>query len=187
MSLIKRLNELIPPPDFPVETPGAEGWEPVVHSLGFAPPDDYREFIESYGSGSIADFLWVLNPFSLNPNLNLIQRGRRVLDSLRDISPEDDGVPYPIHPSSNGIYPWAITDNGDAMYWVIHRRAASSNIVISDPKCNAWRIMANSSIGTIADFLTNQSVARFFLNDPLEARPCFRPLQGGTRSADSFE
>ena len=50
-------------------------------------PSDYKAFIESYGSGYIAKFLWLLNPFSDSQYRSLIRGGelmRKVLRELRE-------------------------------------------------------------------------------------------------------
>lgn len=43
-------------------------------NLGMILPLDYKKFINKYGTGSINDFIWILNPFSENENLNLIKK-----------------------------------------------------------------------------------------------------------------
>ena len=61
------LSTVSPPPE-PVDNRG--DWGQVVAQLGLALPVDYMQFVDAFGSGSLNDFIHVLNPFSTNKNLN---------------------------------------------------------------------------------------------------------------------
>lgn len=50
-------------------------------NLGMILPLDYKKFINKYGTGSINDFIWILNPFSENENLNLIKKGHVIREA----------------------------------------------------------------------------------------------------------
>ena len=39
-------------------------WEDVENRLNVTFPNDYKEFINSFGDGMFKDFLWILSPFS---------------------------------------------------------------------------------------------------------------------------
>ena len=64
----------MPPPANPVESPRADDWQLVEARMLVELPSDYKEFIATYGTGAVDNFLWVLNPFSHNDNLNLIKQ-----------------------------------------------------------------------------------------------------------------
>jgi hypothetical protein len=86
---LDRLVELMPPPAAPVDAVG--DWKAIETAVGSELPDDYKRFVERYGTRRIAGLLWPLNPFSLNANLNLVQRSEEVLRaerSLRDEFPQ---------------------------------------------------------------------------------------------------
>ncbi|WP_152049375.1 hypothetical protein [Tautonia marina] len=53
--------------------------------LGLELPDDYKRLVHAYGSGSWMGFLWVLNPFSSNLYLNLLEQAQRQLAAERVI------------------------------------------------------------------------------------------------------
>lgn len=41
------------------------------------------KFIDTYGTGGIDNFLWVLSPFVENENVNLIQKGKVIRDAYQ--------------------------------------------------------------------------------------------------------
>ncbi|HEU4962862.1 MAG TPA: SMI1/KNR4 family protein [Bacilli bacterium] len=87
--------------------------------LGTSLPPDYKEFIDMYGTGSINEFLWVLNPFEKNEYLNLVLQNKVALDAYsvsKSQFPED--FPHNVFPESNGLLLWGGTDNGDELFWL---------------------------------------------------------------------
>src|SRR6266850_5784244 len=103
------LVSVVRPPAQPVDAQG--DWGEVVSRLGFSLPVDYMQFVESFGSGSLDDFIWVLNPFATNRNLNLLYHLTRVLGGLRGLKEmHPDLVPYPPLFEPGGPFPWGVTD-----------------------------------------------------------------------------
>ena len=43
----------------------------------FTIPSDYIEFINEYGTGRIADFIVIFNPFSKNEDVNFFEQTQR--------------------------------------------------------------------------------------------------------------
>ena len=132
---IDDLKAILPVPPSTVET-HSRTWSAVEQEIGTRLPDDFKAFIELYGSGRISEFIWVLNPFASNQFINL---GRQVVDRLgalealaRDFCEQ---CPYPLFPQSGGLLPFAVTDNGDVVYWITN----------GDP--NAWRVVVNQARG----------------------------------------
>jgi hypothetical protein len=82
-------------------------------------PRDYKALVCAYGTGSWKGFLWVLNPFASNVYLNLFEQAKLQLDAerlLRAKWPEQ--IPFALYPEPGGLFPWAMTDNGDRLYWL---------------------------------------------------------------------
>jgi hypothetical protein len=115
------------PPPKPIAAGTQEQFEVVERQLGFVLPADYKNVIAMYGDGSWFDFLYLLNPFSSNSHLNLIEQaprddrsGRNTLSAeryIRDEAPAE--YPHSIWPDPAGIFPWAITDNGGRFFWIV--------------------------------------------------------------------
>ena len=118
------LCEAVSPPANPVE-PGSPGAFTAVEArLDLALPADYKSLICAYGTGSWKGFLWVLNPFAQNRFHNLFEQTQRQLDAERTIRADWPGqVPFPIYPEPGGLLPWAMTDNGDRLYWLTEGKA----------------------------------------------------------------
>ena len=72
VSSLNALRKVMAPPARPVETTNGGGWQFIQVKLGITLPEDYKEFVSTFGTGAVDSFLWVLNPFSKNDNLNLI-------------------------------------------------------------------------------------------------------------------
>jgi len=103
-------------------------WDQGAEELGFAFPEDYREFVETYGSGSICGELDIIVPnFKEGPYFNaptpfsrFIQYTSlgigRSLVQMRQGSPND--FPYPIFPQNGGLLAWAGNSNSDYCFWL---------------------------------------------------------------------
>jgi hypothetical protein len=115
----EKLCKAVPPPSAPVDSGAMEDFAALEASMNINLPDDYKRLVCNYGSGSWKEFLWVLNPFASNRNLNLGEQAQRQLDAERTIkksSPRD--MPFALHPEPGGLFPWGLTDNGDRLFWL---------------------------------------------------------------------
>jgi hypothetical protein len=104
---IQALIKFLPLPDDPFEKGIANEWLNVETAIGISLPNDYKEFINHYGSGSVCDFLYVFNPFSDNIFLNLKLQITERLDALRQLRKEDsENISHPLFPEPKGLLPW---------------------------------------------------------------------------------
>ena len=142
MSVPKPFASILTPPVNPVDTPTESDWRSVEGKLGFALPQDYKDFVDIYGAGSVDGFLWVLNPISTNPSLNLFVQAKSRIDAQLRFSMDFGGKsPYPLHPEPNGLFPWAVTDNGDVLYWLCEGPPSAWSVVICDSRCSRWQTL----------------------------------------------
>ena len=80
-------------------------------------PGAYKRLINLFGASTWCDFLHVLSPFDFR--LNLQARGKEILDVMRECRKEfPSHYPLPLFPERGGLLPWAITDNGDTLYFI---------------------------------------------------------------------
>lgn len=115
------LQRRIPPPVTPNEVGGS--WDTVFRALGTPLPDDYCQFVDSYGTGYLARFYTVVNPFSTNRYVNMMRR----LDMIRSSESQSTFFPdagYCFYPEDGGLIPWMLDDNGNDYFW---RTAGSPN------------------------------------------------------------
>ena len=97
-------------------------WQYMREKYNLIFPKDYRLFIDTYGSGSFNNFLWVMSPFSLNDNLNLLKKFndlKRSFCTMKSILP--DMLMEEFYDGVKGLLPWGITDNGDELYWNVQK------------------------------------------------------------------
>ena len=102
---LERLISTVAPPVAPEDSGSPDEWEELEKRLAMKLPHDYQEIIGTYGTGTWSNFLWMLNPFSGNKNLNLELKAAALLDSFRYMREQDpDIIPLPIYPESSGIF-----------------------------------------------------------------------------------
>ena len=129
------LKDILLPPLEPQDVDSINDWESIERKLGTQLPDDYKSFIDLYGLGTIDRFLVVFNPFSSNKFVNLLDRGRRILQAF-DISKKEFPKYYshPLFPSPGGLLPFAGTDNGDVLYWRTTGTPENWTVTVFDPR-----------------------------------------------------
>ena len=88
-----RLLGSVPPPANPLEARGK--WRAVESKLGTTLPAEYRDFIREYGTGLVGGFVAVFNPFAKNRYLNLLLRGREILEMYDVIMKGQHPLPLP--------------------------------------------------------------------------------------------
>lgn len=116
-----------------------EKWDEIELVLGIKLPADYKRFINKYGVGSINDFLWVLNPFTENPNLDLIKKGEEIREAYNTSKNEfPDDFKHDVFPNKGGLLPCAITDNGDEIYWLTSDTSDEWNIVVYESRLSDY-------------------------------------------------
>lgn len=91
-------------------------WGNLDNNIGDFLPGDYKDFIDKYGIGCINGYMWIVSPFCENPNLNSINISDGFSDTLSYIN-EETGSNYNIFDGISGLFPIAITDNGDTICW----------------------------------------------------------------------
>lgn len=109
------LKELITPPTQPRCSDGP--WEEIENELGISLPTDYKDFIATYGTGSIQRFLRIWNFADLRGN-------RTPFESISLITSQyeldgNDGLPieFKKFPNRGGLIPFASTDDGCYLNW----------------------------------------------------------------------
>ncbi|EOI3468258.1 SMI1/KNR4 family protein [Cronobacter turicensis] len=116
--MIKKLTQLLPPPAFSSDSGKGKTWPLIAGSINF--PSDYVDFINTYGSGRIAEFIIIFNPFSKDENLSFFDQYNYILEDLNYLIESDKGYyKYKLYPEDNGLIPVGVTDNGDYIFWVV--------------------------------------------------------------------
>jgi hypothetical protein len=133
-SNLRSITGLMPPPAKPIglERP----WAVVEHELGTSLPSDYKEFIDTYGSGTCCEFIEVWNfrhaSFFPRPIPEVLWGEKSVTswyETVRSLGKH--AWPYTMYPTSGGLLPFAVyaeihhfnwrtvgvPDKWDIVYW----------------------------------------------------------------------
>ena len=159
---IDRLKRIQSAPGRPIDNQG--NWENVADLgggiTGF--PIGYKEIIESYGTFAFGDFIWVLNPFTDNPNIQLANQMRVRRDALTSLKQEfSEAIPYRIE----NLVPWFITDNGDVGYWVAAGDCDTWRTAVNATRDAEWFKASSNSVEFLCDVLTKTITVPFFPED----------------------
>lgn len=121
----QRIRNFVRPPQRPVATGTPEAFAVIETQLDLVLPNEYKLLINTYGDGQWQEFWYLLNPFSANQNLNLLHQaprddrsGTNILSAERYIR-DRHSYPHAIWPEPEGIFPWAVTDNGGRFFWLL--------------------------------------------------------------------
>ncbi|KLR26633.1 hypothetical protein ABR26_02605 [Enterobacter bugandensis] len=119
--LINKLVTILAVTFAPSDSGKGMKWPRIEDGLPF--PSDYIEFINEYGSGRIADFIVIFNPFSKNEDVNFFEQYKFILEDLNYLFESDkDYYNYQLYPKDNGLIPLGVTDNGDYLFWVVNSK-----------------------------------------------------------------
>jgi hypothetical protein len=133
-----RLPELLAmlPPDAGLDD---ARWRAVEQSLGLALPRTYKALVDRFGASSWGDFLHVLSPF--DERLNLHHRGKQALDADKESRKKFPWhYPLPLYPEAGGLLPWALTDNGDTLYFITSASPDQWPTVIKGPRAPEFEV-----------------------------------------------
>ncbi|WP_439214229.1 SMI1/KNR4 family protein [Duffyella gerundensis] len=129
--MINKLISLLSPPSQRIFDNAA--WAIFESKLSLRLPNDFKKFISIYGCGAIDDFVWVLNPFSKNPNLNF-EKSKYFINAYAVMRQDFlSDYPRPDYPAEGSFLPWAVTDNGETFVWVV------------DGEPDSWKVAIHSS------------------------------------------
>jgi hypothetical protein len=135
---VSDVARLITPPNNPNEAPQQRDWSKIEAQLATSLPEDYKEFVDLYGTGKIDNFLWIFNPFSQNENINLATQVRVQLTALSELQTYGEVLPYKLFPDPNGIFPFGITENGDVLYWNAVGQPEVWTVLVNEARSPDW-------------------------------------------------
>ncbi|WP_250655561.1 SMI1/KNR4 family protein [Alkalimarinus coralli] len=173
MNNITKLKQLLTPPSCSLEVPSDPLWSEIEKKLGIQLPNDYKEFVSSYGSGSVDDFLWVFNPFSENPNINLFERLTTETETFEYLKKSgNETLLFSMYPEKRGLLPLGATDNGDVLFWQVGGNPSTWPIVINAARQAEYEKYEITLVDFLIKTLTGGIKSNIFPSD----FPCDRPL-----------
>ncbi|HEX4349858.1 MAG TPA: SMI1/KNR4 family protein [Verrucomicrobiae bacterium] len=132
------LTQIVPPPVHPTYNGRAEDWDVIQRILEVQLPDDFKKLINIYGTGCFLRFLYLLSPFApFDTSLNLLSGDtKQLLSNYKSGQKQfpQYSPPFPVYPHESGLFPWAITVNGDTLFWLRQGSPNEWPIVVCDSK-----------------------------------------------------
>ncbi|MCA9070123.1 MAG: SMI1/KNR4 family protein [Planctomycetaceae bacterium] len=107
---IDDLTSFIPPPSSPIQTSG--DWSVAEQDLGVVFPSDFKDLIQTYGTGEFFGNLGIENPLREWGRDGIRDR----LERYRELR-EACEWSFPLFPESPGLLPWGSDDNGHLYCW----------------------------------------------------------------------
>jgi hypothetical protein len=99
----------------PREAPRDPRWPEIEARIGLSYPIAFKHIAERFGDRCWNDFVSILSPLSADYNAQV----QAILDAERTSRAGfPDYYVFPLHPEPEGLFPWAITDNGDTLFWI---------------------------------------------------------------------
>lgn len=173
--MIDSLIAILRPPLNPLEVPEVPEWIKIERQVGTELPADYKAFIERYGTGSIADFIWIDNPWSKNKFLCLTERLRSLsgpmLEELLRLFPEE--LPFRVFPESNGLLPFGGTDNGEILAWETRGNNSDWNVLVMDTREPRYFRHPGNLASFLEQLLTGRIRCPIFRKDVLSGGRAF--------------
>jgi hypothetical protein len=179
MAMLSELTALISPPIVAQEVPTPMQWGEVEATLGVALPRDYREFIDTYGSGTLGRLLSIWNPVSRNPFINLLKEGEKRMarySALRSGWPQD--YQFELFPTTGGILPCGGTSNGNTVSWVTAPDSSEWEMIVQAPRSPRFFRFEGSLVAMLTG-LAKGDVECDVLPERGRLRPEFSPYHGG--------
>ncbi|MBK9941442.1 MAG: SMI1/KNR4 family protein [Kouleothrix sp.] len=139
---IQELVTVLTPPNVPIETGNSDSWPSIEKALETPLPSDYKEYINTFGTGIIGYLIRVLNPFSSRPLFALFFQVNEIISTRKWYKAKfgDDWCPYPLYPEPDGLLPWANTIDGDALFWYTRGRPETWPIVVAEVKSKDFEV-----------------------------------------------
>ncbi|MCA9115237.1 MAG: SMI1/KNR4 family protein [Planctomycetaceae bacterium] len=135
---IDDLTAVVPPPT--ASGFDQRAWQATEEWLGFSLPSDFKDFAQTYGTGTFCDgFLQVYCPsssFELYREFVEYQAG--VLQAHIDAGVRN--IPFAPYPSCPGLLAWGADENGHRLHWLTAGAA------------NEWPVIAESHEGDFERF-----------------------------------
>ncbi|MFG2790558.1 hypothetical protein [Streptomyces sp. NPDC048419] len=140
-SSLDRLTALAPPPS-PAEPPdwkeperaAAADWAPVEAALHRELPPDYKELVDTYGSGAFCGYIELLVPADVRKRYDIVEFNDGRSDFAAEIWEEDEKPHEFSADLGYELIAWAKTIDGDTLNWLAH----------ADQKPGTWRTLLAS-------------------------------------------
>lgn len=160
------LIKLLTPPVIPLNTGDEEQWKHFFGVLGTELPTDYIKFIQTYGTGGVDNFLWILTPFLDDENVNFLRRQKEMAEAyIQSKTSFPEYFKHDVFPEVGGLLPWAYTDNGDELYWLTDGKPDEWKVVVYESRSSEYRTYSLNMTEFLFQILSKELVCDIFPED----------------------
>lgn len=136
MTLGLLTSKLIPPKN-PIDSGKLKAWHTIEEIIGVPLPRDYKEYINTYGTGKIWDYMWIFNPFTERKDLSFpnwrMRNFRHTYETLGGKSPDNRYLAgYSLYPEKDGLLICGETEQTSYIFWKTQGHPNNWTIVLSD-------------------------------------------------------
>ncbi|MFB7666726.1 SMI1/KNR4 family protein [Kitasatospora sp. NPDC056138] len=173
---VERLTQVLP------GSPGGhpKDWASATERLGTELPSDYVEFIEKVGGGYLDSYLYVLEPDCANDNYDLVDSAQERTEAFGYLWDDDPCEEKPSELDEPGarLIPWASTDNGEFVYWLVRpgQHPDDWTIMINEARGDWWERLDMGFARFLLSTLTGQIRAEILTDDFPTSPHTFRPF-----------
>lgn len=162
MTDINSLKQILTPPTRPVEAVG--DWDAAEQDLGTGLPDDYKEFINTYGSGMISELpIMIYNPFADSIGFPLkegVYGHHGIMFAYQTLIDDEFDFGYDLFPEPGGLLPFGATGVGDYLNWKTGGDPNSWHVVVSGHCEREWHVFPEMGIVAFASDFYSFAISR---------------------------
>ncbi|MDR1052600.1 MAG: SMI1/KNR4 family protein [Planctomycetaceae bacterium] len=153
---INNLISKIVPPDHPRYTGTEQMWSDIEAEFGIRFPNDYKDYINTYGPGDFLNSFSVVSPFGPQNHTVMTELSmyRKYGEAIREV--------FPIYPEKNGLLYWGGGEDGISCWWLTRGEPFNWPIVLISDAALEIRIYKRSMTSFIVDFITGKIRLDFF-------------------------
>jgi len=168
---LRKLLEISPPPQVPKEIGSPKAWEKIDQRLGVTLPQDYKDFVSLYGTGSFKDSVTLYNPFAENESLNLFHtleihhKATQMTQMVVD-SPWTAIHPFELYPAQQGLLPWGSMGNFEKnFFWHVNGSPQKWSTVFYDLRNGEYEVWKMPCTKFLAGIFTGKIRSVLLPND----------------------
>ncbi|GAA2411522.1 hypothetical protein GCM10010420_45570 [Streptomyces glaucosporus] len=150
---IDRLTRIVPPPGSPTGKDGSSHRQ----DLGFSLPEDYERLVEIYGGSRWDDYLYILEPGCPNSHYDMVTWEREQSEILEE-DWQFEEKPAQLRPKGSRLVPWATTDNGEVLFWLLLPGQAPEDwtVMIREARGEGWEHFRMGCVDFLVAALTGE-------------------------------
>lgn len=155
---LARLKQLVPPPSQARQ----KDWEAAEQALGVELPSDYKQLVHTYAGSNWDDYLYILEPDCPNENYDLIEWEDQRTEALEGLW-EFEKKPTELTAEGTRIIPWATTDNGECLYWLVRPGQVPEQwtILLNEARGERWEHYNTTCTNFLASALDGEVQSNF--------------------------